>query len=98
MPELASRALSYGNFISDEEITSLSTAQALTVPAGTVSALITARGQAIRYRYAGTPTATAGHFVAANGSVEIFGGNQLANLKIIEVTASAAVFISYFGN
>lgn len=95
---LARRAQSYGKVISSQALTvDATTPQALTVPAGTVSALITAGANPVRWRADGTnPSATVGHYVAANGNIEIFQGD-LASVRFVATTATSALFITYFG-
>lgn len=79
-----------------QQITSLSAATALTVPAGATIAVVVATTQAVRWRDDGTnPTATVGMPLAV-GTERVFTGG-LAALRFIEQTASAAINISYYG-
>lgn len=87
----AEKALGY------QQITSLSAATALTVPAGTILAIITPETQAVRWRDDGTnPTATVGYPLAVGSELRYTAG-QLAALKFIEQTASAKLNITYYG-
>ena len=79
-----------------QQITSLSSAAALTVPTGATVALIQAESQSIRWRDDGTnPTTTVGMVLAAGESVFFTG--SLSAFKAIEITASAKLSISYYG-
>jgi hypothetical protein len=79
-----------------QQLTSLSSAAALTVPAGATVALIHAESQSIRWRDDGTaPTTTVGMPVAAGEN--IFFTGSLSGFKAIEVSASAKLNISYYG-
>jgi len=87
----AEKALGY------QQITSLSAAAALTVPAGTILAIITPEAQAVRWRDDGTnPTATVGYPLAV-GSELRYTAAQFAALRFIEQTASAKLNIVYYG-
>lgn len=81
-----------------QQITTLSSAQALTVPGGSTSAVVTVEGQAVRFRDDGTnPTASVGMPIAVGGSYTFNGAADLAALKFIEQAASAKLNISYYG-
>jgi hypothetical protein len=78
-----------------QQITSLGSSTALTVPAGATTAYITAEAQAVRYRDDGTaPTATVGQPLAV-GTLLIYTG-PLANIRFIEQTSGAKLNISYY--
>lgn len=78
-----------------QQVTSLSSATALTVPNGTILAVIQAESQNVRYRDDGTnPTASVGFILAAGDNV-VYNGN-IAALKFIEVTASAKLNVLYY--
>lgn len=78
-----------------QQITSMGTAQSLTVPAGATSAIITAEAQAVRYRDDGTaPTATVGMPVAVAVQLQYTGA--LANIQFIEQTSGAKLNILYY--
>ena len=87
---MSSRSLGY------QQITSLSTATALTVPAGTAFALINAQTQAVRWRDDGTdPTASVGYPLAAGSEIQ-YNSASLSRLKFIEQVASATLNIVYY--
>lgn len=87
----AEKALGY------QQITSLSAATALTVPSGTLMAIITPETQAVRWRDDGTnPTATIGYPLAVGTELQ-YTAAQLSKLKFIEQTASATLNICYYG-
>lgn len=78
-----------------QQITSLSAAAALTVPAGATTAVIVAEAQAVRYRDDGTdPSATVGMPVAV-GVVLTYTG-PLTKIKFFEQTSGAKLNISYY--
>ena len=80
-----------------QQITSLSSATALTVPAGTSVAVIQVQTQNVRWRDDGTdPTTTVGMLLLAGQTLEYFAAD-VAVVKFIEVTASAALNVSYYG-
>lgn len=79
-----------------QQITNLSAAVGLTVPAGANLALITCETQAVRWRDDGTdPTATVGYPLPTNAELQ-FTGEQLSRLKFIEQAASAKLNICYY--
>jgi hypothetical protein len=78
-----------------QPITSLSTATALTVPAGATVAYIQVSGAAIRYRDDGTtPTASVGMPVPV-GSMLTYSGS-LSAIQFIQQTAGAVLDVSYY--
>lgn len=78
-----------------QQITSLSSSTALTVPAGAFRALITPETQAVRWRDDGTaPSATVGMPLAVAATLEYAG--DLSALRFIEQTASAKINVSYY--
>jgi hypothetical protein len=86
-----------------QQITSLSSAASLTVPQTDLNglackpslALITAEGQAVRWRDDGiAPTATVGMPLASGGTLQYDG--DLTKIQFIEQTASAKINISYY--
>jgi hypothetical protein len=78
-----------------QQITSLSSAQALTVPAGATMALIVPETQAVRWRDDGTvPTASVGMPVAIGEPLNYDG--DLNRIRFIEQTASAKINVSYY--
>lgn len=90
-PRAGMKALGY------QQLTSLSSATALTVPAGTSLAVCTAEAQAIRWRDDGTsPTASVGMPLSV-GDTLFFDAAALAIVKFIEQTTSAKLNVSYYG-
>lgn len=86
-----------------QQITSLSSATALTVPQVDLNglncrpsiAIITAEGQAVRWRDDDVnPTATVGMPVASGATLQYDG--DLTKIKFIEQTAGAKINISYY--
>lgn len=87
-----------------QQITSLATSQALTLPArapdGTTckpnAVLIGCTGQNVRWRDDGTaPTATVGNLLVASQQPFYYDGN-LAALRFIETAASGVLNIAYY--
>lgn len=80
-----------------QQITSLSSAQALTVPTGATYAVVTPETQGVRFRDDGTnPTASVGMPIAVGNSWTFTGATILAALKFIEQTSSAKLNIEYY--
>lgn len=80
-----------------QQITSLSSAAGLTIPAGTSIALIQAESQNVRWRDDGTnPTATVGMILMVGSTLE-YTGSSFASVKFIEVAPSAILNVSYYG-
>lgn len=78
-----------------QQITVLSSAAGLTVPAGAQRARIQAETQAVRWRDDGTnPTSTAGLRIAAAG--ELWYEGDLSAIKFIEEAASAKLNVAYY--
>lgn len=78
-----------------QQLTSLGSAAALTVPAGAQRALFVAETQSVRLRDDGTdPSATVGLLLSA-GTVLDYRGN-LSAVKIIETAASAKLNVLYY--
>ncbi len=78
-----------------QHITSLSSAAALTVPAGAQRALIVCTGQNVRFRDDGTsPTTTVGIQLATGSPFWYLG--DLSAVKFIEEQASAVLEVSYY--
>ncbi len=78
-----------------QQITNLSSAVALTVPAEAQTAVIVCEGQAVRWRADGTsPTAAIGMPLAV-GQALIFDG-EFGGLKFMEQAASAKLNVSYY--
>ena len=78
-----------------EQITSLVTAAALTVPAHASLAIIQATGQSVRWRDDGSnPTAAIGMTLAVGESLRYTG--NLAAFKAIQTAATAVLNASYY--
>ncbi len=96
---LIRRQQEFGKTISSQSISQdATTATALTVPTATTvqSALVSVWGPC-SFRTDGTsPTATVGHTMAANASVEIF-GDDVRTFEIISQSGTVAVFVTYLG-
>ena len=83
------------NCLGYQQITSLSSATGLTVPAGATRAIIAPLTQTVRWRDDGTnPTASVGMPVSA-GSYLSYDGD-LNRIRFIEASASAELNISYY--
>jgi len=79
-----------------QQITSLSSATALTVPTGARLALIQPETQSVRWRDDGTdPTASVGMPLGVGDTLPYTG--ELAKIKLIETVASAKVNVAYYG-
>lgn len=93
---LKARSQAYGKLVADETISVGASVVSLTVPSGVHSALITARGANVSYRYGPSdPTASAGHVILDGGNIEIFEGD-LAEVSFIAESGSASLFVSYY--
>lgn len=78
-----------------EQITDLSSAAALSPPAGAALALIVVEGQAVRWRDDGTsPTAGVGMTLAVGTLLEY--GGSLSAIEFIEQAAGAKLNASYY--
>lgn len=78
-----------------QQITSLATAQSLTVPAGATIALISIEGAPIRYRDDGVaPTATVGMPLLAGQAFQYSG--TLSAIQFIQQSASATLDVLYY--
>lgn len=78
-----------------QQITSLSSAAALTVPIGATIALVAVEGGSIRYRDDGTaPTATVGMPIAAGQEFQYTG--NLAAIQFISQGAAATLDVLYY--
>lgn len=86
--------------IGDQQITSLSSATAPTIPAGTRWIVAQAETQNVRWRAgASAPTASVGMILYAGDQPTLIPINQaaMALLKFIEATASAKLNLVYLG-
>jgi len=78
-----------------QQITSLSSASALTIPAGATMAFIVPETQGVRWRDDGTnPTASVGMPLAMGETLNYDG--DLKRIRFIEQAASAKLNISYY--
>jgi hypothetical protein len=78
-----------------QQITSLSSSAALTIPAGAKRAIIQAETQDVRWRDDGTaPTASVGMVISAGDRLAYTG--SLSAIRFIEATASAKLNVSYY--
>lgn len=83
-----------------QQMTSLSSATAPTITAGTRWILAQAESQSVRWRCDGTaPTASVGMIIYAGDAPTILpiASTSIANLKFIEVAASAKLNLTYLG-
>jgi len=86
-----------GKDLGYQQITALSAAASLTVPAGTKQVLVVAETQAVRWRADGTnPSATVGMPLAV-GTLMTFEIASIAQLKFFEQAASAKLNVYYLG-
>lgn len=81
-----------------QQITSLSAATTLTVPAGATQAVIYVEAQAVRYRDDGTaPTASVGAPLAVTGTgAPLVYNGTLSAIQFIEQTGGAKIDILYY--
>lgn len=82
----------------DETMSSLSSAVPFTtLPARAKVARVQVRTQAIHYREdGGTPTSTVGHQIQPTGYFYVRGREKLENFRVIQDTASASIYVSYY--
>lgn len=79
-----------------QQLTSLASAAALTVPTGARWALLQAEDADVRWRDDGSsPTASVG-MLLKNGASLVYDGS-LSALRLIQVSASAKVNVAYYG-
>lgn len=96
-----SRVEAQGTFVQSrvplgyQQITTLTSSTALTVPAGATAAVITAESQAVRYRDDGTaPSATVGMPLAVATTLVYTG--TLSAIRFIEQTSAAKLNVAYY--
>ena len=78
-----------------QQVTGLSSAKALTPPAGANFAVINPETKSVRWRDDGTnPTGSVGMLIAADGEFTYQG--DLAAIKFIETAVSAVLNVSYY--
>lgn len=76
----------------------LATSQALTVPAGTIEALIQCTGGVVRWRAdAEVPTAAVGGRINDGDAITIRGGHALAAFKAILSSGAPVLDVTYWG-
>lgn len=81
-----------------QQITALSTATALTVPAKSRFVLLQCEGANVRFRDDGTaPTATVGMLLTAGAAPWLYEGDNLSALKLIQVAAGATLNAAFYG-
>lgn len=82
-----------------EQVTVSTTAVGLTVPAGTIRAVLVVEDQPLRFRLDGTnPTSTVGMLAKADKEIEIFSKEVLEAFKAIRDGGTDAVLsVHYFG-
>lgn len=81
-----------------QQLTSLSSSTALTVPSNASSAIVTPETQAVRWRSDGTaPTASVGMPIAVGVSVTFSGRDEIIALRFIEQTSAAKLNVAYYG-
>jgi len=86
----------YTKAVGYQQLTSVPTTTALTVPAGTRMALIQAEAQNVRWRDDGTAsTATVGMRLFAGETLRYDAG-QIAALQFIQETGTAILNVSYY--
>lgn len=81
-----------------ETVSSLNTSKPFTtIPGNAKSALVTVNTQSVRYRQDGqAPTASNGQLAVAGSQFPIYGRDNLENFRVIEVSASATLWVDYF--
>lgn len=79
-----------------QQITTLTTAQALTLPNGAQFAVVHAETQDVRWRDDGTdPTATVGMVIAAGATMRYDG--ELSRVRFIEAAVGAKLNVTFYG-
>lgn len=80
-----------------QQLTSLSGATALTVPDGAQRALMVTQTQNVRWRDDGSnPTTAIGMLITTGASVPFEFKGDLAAFRVIEVTTSAKLDVTYY--
>jgi hypothetical protein len=67
----------------------------LTVPAGSVAAMITNGAEPVRMRW-GTPTSSVGHYLNPYSVVDVYEWD-MATIKFIRISSDSDIHITYFG-
>ena len=75
----------------------IASSTALTIPTGSLQAVVCASGAAVKYTYDGTttPTATIGMPLALGQCIQFSGATILSNLRFIQTVATATLDVSY---
>lgn len=75
----------------------ITTSTALTVPTGSLFAVVCAAGNSVNYTYDGTttPTSSVGLPLASGQCIQFSGATVLANLKFIQTAATATLNVGY---
>jgi hypothetical protein len=80
-----------------QQLTSVTTSTALTVPGTATYAIVTVEAQTVRYRDDGVaPTATVGMPLPAQAVLVVGGAAELAAIRFIQATAGAIIDVSYY--
>lgn len=98
---LLQRGGSYGKSYGDEYFATVgNTALTLTIPAGSLGALVSVIGaEPIKWRVSGVdPTASIGHPLAVGGHAEVY-RDDMKNFKMVSGNGAVttSVFVTYFG-
>lgn len=80
-----------------QQLASLGTAQALTVPAGTEKIVVIASVQAVRWRDDSVDPSAAVGMLLPVSTYYTFTNTSFTGLKFIEVTAGGVLDVSYYG-
>lgn len=79
-----------------DDMMSLGTATALTIPTGAIAAIVQPQNQAVRIRMDGVnPTAAVG--LTMNAGQWYFLNSDLTQIRVIEAVAGAVLAVQYFG-
>lgn len=84
-------------YISYEQVTSLSSAAALTVPDGTVYAIVKPETQGVRFAKTGETLSSSVGYPIASGVEFTIDCAEIKDLRFIEQSASAKLNVVYFG-
>ena len=94
---IGARAASFGVPISFEQV-SVTTTVGVTIPAGTIAAIVSVDGADARFRSDGTsPTTTVGHKIADGQWIEL-GAADLVAGEFVAVSGTALVNVTYYKN
>lgn len=81
----------------DQHNLAIVSSTALTIPIGSLQAVVCVSGNAVKYTYDGTttPTALIGMPLANGQCIQFSGATVLANLRFIQTAATATLDVSY---